>query len=74
MELVAIMKPATESQKFSREKLLLMSCPSNKIKLLLDSGSNRDLNKQTLSLLKKAGAKVLAYIKWEIPNKWKGQP
>ncbi len=41
--LIAIMEPVTESQKFSRKKLFLMSCPSNKIKVLLDSGSNGDL-------------------------------
>ncbi len=40
MALVAIMEPVTESQKFSRKKLPLMSRPSNKIKVLLDSGSN----------------------------------
>ncbi len=43
MALVAIMEPATESQKFNRKKLHMMSCPSNKIKVLLDSGSDGDI-------------------------------
>ena len=41
--LVAKMEPATESQEFSRKKLPLKSHPSNKIKILLDSGSDEDL-------------------------------
>ena len=43
MALIAIMEPATEGQKFSRKKLPLVSHPSNKIKVLLDSGSDGDL-------------------------------
>ncbi len=54
--LVAIMEPATESQASRASKQPLRSCPSNKIKVLLDSGSDGDLifpqkeKKQTLSL------------------------
>ena len=44
--LIAIMEPATEGQKFSRRKLALESCPSNKIVVLLDSGSDEDLQKE----------------------------
>ncbi len=35
--LIAMMEPATESHEFSRKKLPLVSCTSNKIKVLLDS-------------------------------------
>ena len=41
--LVAIMEPATESQSTRTYKQPLWSCPSNKIKVLLDSGSDGDL-------------------------------
>ena len=51
MELVAIMEPATKSQKLSRNKLPLKSRPSNKMKVVLNSGSDGDLyllkNEQT---------------------------
>jgi hypothetical protein len=40
MALIAIMKPVTESQSSRAYKQPLRSCPSNKIKVLLDSGSN----------------------------------
>ena len=41
--LIAIMEPATESQSSRVHKQPLRSSPSNKIKVLLDSGSNGDL-------------------------------
>jgi hypothetical protein len=41
--LIAIMEPATESQSSIAHKQPLRSCPSNKIKVLLDSGSDGDL-------------------------------
>ena len=43
MALVAMMEPATESQSSRANKQHLKGCPSNKIKILLDSGSSRDL-------------------------------
>ena len=43
MALIAIMEPATESQSSRAYKQPLRSCPSNKIKVLLDSGSDGDL-------------------------------
>jgi hypothetical protein len=43
MALIAIMEPATESQSSRANKQPLRSSPSNKIKVLLDSGSNGDL-------------------------------
>ena len=43
MALIAIMEPATESQSSRAYKQPLRSHPSNKIKVLLDSGSDGDL-------------------------------
>ena len=43
MALVAIMEPAIENQSSRVSKQPLKSCPSNKGKVLLDSGSNGDL-------------------------------
>ena len=40
---IAIMEPATESPEISRKKLPMVSRPSNKVKVLLDSGSDGDL-------------------------------
>ncbi len=40
---IAIMEPATESHNFSRKKSPLVSHPSNKVKVLLDSESDGDL-------------------------------
>jgi hypothetical protein len=42
MALIAILKPASESQYSRAYKQPLRSCPSNKIKVLLDSGSDGD--------------------------------
>ena len=63
--LIAIMEPATESPKFSRKKLPLMSCPSNRIKVLLDSGSDGDLY-----FLKKGTDKTFPYSKRQVPKSW----
>ena len=41
--LIVIMEPAIESQEFSRKKRPLVGCPSNKVRVLLDSGSDGDL-------------------------------
>ena len=41
--LIAIIEPSTESQSSRVNKQPLRSRPSNKIKVLLDSGSNEDL-------------------------------
>ena len=59
------MEPATESQTFSRKKLPLTSHPSNKIKVLLDSGSNGDLY-----FLQKGTDKPFPYSKWQVPKSW----
>ena len=63
--MVAIMEPATESQKFSRKKLPLTSRPSNKIKVLLDSGSNGDLY-----FLQKGTDKPFPYSIRQVPKSW----
>ena len=61
--LIAIVEPAIESQKFSRKKLLLESHPTNKIKVLLDSGSDRDLH-----FLQKGTDKHFPYLKRQVPK------
>ncbi len=59
------MEPATESQMFSRKKLPLTSRPRNKIKVLLDSGSNGDLY-----FLQKGTDKPFPYSKRQVPMSW----
>ena len=66
---------ATENQTKQRFKHSARSCPSNAvIKVLLDSRSDGDLmfhEKGTpihFPYLTKAGAKLLAYIEWELPH------
>ena len=63
--LIAIMEPVTESHEFSRKKLPLISCPSNKIKVLLDSGSDGDLY-----FLQKGTDKHFPYLKRQVPKSW----
>ncbi len=65
MESIAIMEPATEGQESSRKKPPLESCPSNKIKVLLDSGSNGDLY-----FLQKETDKHFPYLKRQVPKSW----
>ena len=65
MALIAIMEPVTESHEFSRKKLPLVSCPSNKIKVLLDSGSDGDLY-----FLQKGTDKHFLYLKRQVPKSW----
>ena len=59
------MKPATECQHFNQKKLPLTSCPSNKIKVLLDSGSDGDLY-----FLQKGTDKHFPYLKGQVPKSW----
>ena len=63
--LVAIMEPLTESQKFSRKKLPLTSHPSNKEKVLMDSGSNGNLY-----FLQRGTDKPFPYWKRAVPKSW----
>ena len=65
MALIAIMEPVTESQMFGRQKLPLTSCPSNKIKVLLDLGSDGDLY-----FLQKGTDKPFPYSKRQVPKSW----
>ena len=63
--LIAIMEPATESQSSRVNKQPLRSCPSNKIRVLLDSGSNRDLY-----FLTKGKDKPFPYLTRQAPKSW----
>ncbi len=62
---ISIMEPATESQEASRRKLPLVSHPSNKVKVLLDSGSDGDLY-----FLQKGTDKHFPYLKRQVPKSW----
>jgi hypothetical protein len=66
MALIAIMKPATESQSSRAYKQPLRSCPSNKIKVLLDSGSDGDLY-----FLQKGKDKTFPYLTRQAPKSWR---
>ncbi len=63
--LVAIMEPATESQSSRAYKQPLRSRPSNKIKVLLDSGSDGDL-----IFLPKGKDKPFPYLTRQVPKSW----
>ena len=63
--LIAIMEPATESQSSRAYKEPLGSCPSNKIKVLLESGSNGDLY-----FLPKGTDKPFPYLTRQAPKSW----
>ena len=63
--LIAIIEPATKSQKFSRKKLPLESRPSNKIRDLLDSELDGDLY-----FLQKRTDKHFPYLKRQVPKSW----
>ena len=63
--MVAIMEPATQSQAFKRHKQPLKGHPSNKIKVLLDSGSDGDLY-----FLQKGKDKPFPYLTRMVPKSW----
>jgi len=63
--LIAIMEPATESQSSRANKQPLRSRPRNKIKVLLDSGSNGDLY-----FLPKGKDKPFPYLTKQAPKSW----
>jgi hypothetical protein len=65
MALVAIMEPATESQSSRVNKQPLKSHPSNKINVLLDSGSDGDLY-----FLPKEKDKSFPYLTRQVPKSW----
>ena len=64
--LVAIMEPATESQSSRAYKQPLRSRPSNKIKVLLDSGSDGDLY-----FLQRGKDKPFPYLTRQAPKSWR---
>ena len=64
--LIAIMEPATESQSSRAHKQPLRSRPSNKIKVLLDSGSDGDLY-----FLQKGKDKPFPYLTRQAPKSWR---
>ena len=63
--LVAIMEPVTESQSCRVIKQPLKSHPSNKIKVLLDSGPDRDLY-----FLPKGKDKPFHYLTRQVSKSW----
>ena len=65
MAVVAIMEPATENLSSKRPQIPLMSCPSNKIRVLLDTGSNRDL-----FFHEKGKPKPFSYPTRQVPKSW----
>jgi hypothetical protein len=65
MALIALVKPVTESQSSRAHKQPQRSCPSNKIKVLLDSGSNGDLY-----FLPKGIDKSFPYLTRQAPKSW----
>jgi hypothetical protein len=65
MALIAIMEPATESQSSRAHKQPLRSHPSNKIKVLLDSGPDGDLY-----FLQKGKDKPFPYLTRQAPKSW----
>ena len=65
MAVRAIMEPATESQSSRAYKLPLRSRPSNKIRVLLDSGSDGDR-----FFLQKGKDKPFPYLTRQVPKSW----
>ncbi len=63
--IIAIMEPATESQSSRAYKQPLRSRPSNKIRVLLDSGSNGDLY-----FLPKGKDKPFSYLTRQAQKSW----
>ncbi len=65
MAVVAIMEPATENSSSKRLQIPLMSCPSNKIWVLLEMGSNGDL-----FFHEKGKPKPFLYLTRQEPKSW----
>ena len=65
MALVAIMEPATENLASKGPHIPLRSCPSNKIRVLLDTGSNGDL-----FFHEKGKPKPFPYLTRKVPKSW----
>ena len=65
MAVVAIMEPATENLSSKRPQIPLMSRPSNKIRVLLDTGSNGDL-----FFHEKGKPKPFPCLTRQVPKSW----
>ncbi len=65
MALVAIMEPLTENLSSKCPQIPLKSHPSNKIRVLLDTGSNRDL-----FFHEKGEPKPFPYLSRQVPKSW----
>ena len=65
MAIVAIMEPATENLSSKISQIPLMSHPSNKIQVLLDTGSNGDL-----FFDEKGKPKPFPYLTRQVPKSW----
>ena len=65
MAVVAIMEPATENWSSKRPQIPFMSHPSNKIWVLLDTGSNGDL-----FFHEKGKPKLFPYLTRQVPKSW----
>ena len=65
MALVAIIEPETKGQSSQAKKQPLKSCPSSKIKVLLDSESNGDI-----FFLPKGADKPFPYLTRQVPESW----
>ena len=65
MAVVAIMETVTENSSSKRPQIPLMSRPSNKIRVLLDTGSNGDL-----FFHEKGKSKPFPYLARQVPKSW----
>ncbi len=65
MAVVAIMEPATDNLSSKRPQIPLRSRPSNKMSLLLDTGSNEDL-----FFHEKGIPKPFPYLTRQVPKSW----
>ena len=65
MAIVAIMEPVTEDLSSKRPQISLTSHPSNKIWVLLDTGSNGDL-----FFHEKGKPKPFPYLTRQVPKSW----
>ncbi len=59
------MEPVTESQSLRTNKHSLKDCPDNKIRVLLDSGSDR-----YLFFLPKEKDELFPYLMRQVPKSW----
>ena len=65
MALVEIMEPVTENLSSRGPRLPFKSCPSNKIRVLLDTCSSADLYFHD-----NGKSKPVPYLTWQVPKSW----